>query len=129
MSETTTDLKGAVRAFLRAHALPVPAKTATSKKEHLEVWLIGSRRRALGLELDHDRLVNFWVTSPNIPRDLPPSVEVVRKAPKGKGWIDENGDGANSNLSSYDDFRTRPVARLGVVNVGDAEHILAHLNR
>ena len=42
MSETINDLKGAVRAFLSAHAQPVPAKTATSKKEHLEVWHVGA---------------------------------------------------------------------------------------
>jgi hypothetical protein len=129
MSEAIPALKGAVRAFLRAHGQPVPAKTATSKKEHLEVWHVGPRRRALGLEFDHDGLVNFWVTSLNIPKDLPPSVEAVRKTPKGKGWTDTNGDGANSNLSSYDDFRTRPIARLGVTRSEDARMILDHLNR
>ncbi|NDV52873.1 hypothetical protein [Salipiger sp. PrR003] len=129
MSETINDLKGAVRAFLSAHAQPVPAKTATSKKEHLEVWHVGARRRALGVEFDHDGLVNFWVTSLNMPQGLPPSVEVVRKTPKGKGWTDANGDGANSNLSGYDDFRTRPIARLGVTRIEDAKAILDHLNR
>ncbi len=129
MSETITDLKGAVRAFLRAHAQPVSAKTATSKKEHLEVWHLGDRRRALGVEFDHDRLVNFWVTTLNMPHGLPTSVEVVRKTPKGKGWTDANGDGTNSNLSSYDDFRTRPIARLGITRAEDARMILDHLNR
>ena len=129
MSETITDLKNAVRAFLRVHGQPVPAKTATSKKEHLEVWHVGPRRRALGLEFDHDGVVNFWVTSLNIPKDLPASVEVVKKTPKGKGWTDANGDGANSNLSSYDDFRTRPIVRLGVTRTKDASVILDHLNR
>lgn len=129
MSETITDLKVAVRAFLRANAQPVPAKTATSKKEHLEVWHLGPRRRALGVEFDHDGLVNFWVTSLNMPQGLPPSVEVARKTPKGKGWTDPNGDGANSNLSSYDDFRTRPIARLGTTRAEDAKMILDHLNR
>ncbi|MFX4300256.1 hypothetical protein [Pseudosulfitobacter pseudonitzschiae] len=129
MSETITDLKGAVRAFLRAHAQPVPAKTATSGKVHLEVWHVGPRRRALGVELGHQGLVNFWVTPLNIPQGMPSSVEVVRKTPKGKEWIDANDDGANSNLSSYDDFRTRPITRLGVTRIEDARAILDHLNR
>ncbi len=129
MSEAITDVKGAVRAFLRANAQPVPAKRATSENVHLEVWHVGSRRRVLGVEFDHDGLVNFWVSNLNIPLGLPPSVEVVRKRPQGTGWTDANGKGANSNLSSYDDFPTRPIARLGVISAEDAKVILDHLNR
>lgn len=129
MSETINDLKGAVRTFLRTHAQPVPSKTTTSGKVHLEVWHVGPRRRALGVEFDHDGLVNFWLTSLNMPQGLPPAVEVVRKTPKGNGWTDINGDGANSNLSGYDDFRTRPIARLSVTRIEDAKEILDHLNR
>ncbi len=129
MSKTITNLKAAVRAFLREHGRLVPAKTPTSTMEHLEVWQLGDRDRPVGLEFDHERLVNFWVTSMNIPRDLPQSVEINRKTPKGKGWTDVNDNGANSNLSGYDDFRTRPVARLGVTRTEDAKLILDHLNR
>nr|WP_321981833.1 hypothetical protein [uncultured Cohaesibacter sp.] len=129
MSETIADVKRAVRVFLRAHAQPVQAKTTTSKRAHLEVWHVGPRRRALGLEVDHEGVVNFWVTNLNMPRVLPPSVQVVHKTPKGKGWTDDDGNGANSNLSSYDDFRTRPIVRFGVTRTEDAKVILDHLNR
>lgn len=129
MNETIHDLKGAIHAFLRTHGQPVPAKTAASQKEHLEVWLIGDRSRAAGLEFDHDGLVNIWVTSMNIPPNLPGSVQVTRKVPKGNKWTDANKNGANSNLSSYEEFRTKPIARLGVTSMTDADEILTHLNR
>lgn len=129
MTETTADLKARISAFLRTHGQSVPAKTQTSQKEHLEVWLLGSRRRAIGLEMDHDGLVNLWVTAPNIPPTLAESVSVTRKTPKGRKWTDENGKGANSNLSAYDEFRTKPIARLRVSCFADAQMVLNHLNR
>ncbi|MFC6198854.1 hypothetical protein [Ponticaulis profundi] len=129
MKETIDDIKAAIREFLRTYGQPVEAKTPISKKEHLEVWTIGGRYRAAGLELNHARLVNFWVTSMNIPPDLPNAVEITRKTPKGGKWTDANGNGANSNLSSYDQFRTKPIARLAVTSSADAFIILTHLNR
>ena len=129
MSEMIDDVKSAVRSFLHKNGKPVTAKTSTSRKEHLAVWLIGDRRRAAGLEFDNDTIVNFWVTSLNIAPSLPNTVTVTRKTPKGSKWTDGNGNGANSNLSNYDEFRTKPIARLGVTSVADAEVILTHLNR
>ena len=129
MSGTIADVKVAVRSFLRAEGRLVPAATSTSQREHLEVWHIGSSRRAVGFEMDHDTIINFWVTTMNVPPNLPESIAVARKTPKGRVWTDANGKGANSNLSSYADFPTRPVARLGVTRSEDAKLILEHLNR
>lgn len=129
MSETIQDVKNTIRAFLRADFNPVPPKTRSSQKKHLEVWITRQDRRALGLEMDHDEVVNFWVTSVNIPPADTETITVVRKTPNGSKWTDANGDGANSNLSSYDEFRTKPIARLGVTRRADAELILRHLSR
>lgn len=129
MSETVDDVKAAVREFLRARFQPVQPARADNKKVHLEVWETQFRSRAVGLEFDHDDRVNFWVTSINVPPVLPPSIKASRKTPKGPAWTDENGDGANSNLSAYDEFRTKPLARLGVTSTSEAMLILDHLTR
>lgn len=129
MSEAIEVLKTAVRAFLRANCSPVLPKTQTSQKKHLEVWMTKRGGRVLGLEFDHEDLVNIWITTLNIPPSTPESITVARKTPKGSRWTDANGDGANSNLSGYDAFRTKPIARLGIRSVADAEAILSHLNR
>jgi len=126
---TIEDIKNTVRAFLRAECEPVPTRKAGSNKVHLEVWVTRQRRRAIGIEMDHERLVNLWVTSMNIPPNLPDSISVNRKQPVGRGWTDQNGDGANSNLSAYEEFRTKPIARLGVSTEADAKSVLEHLNR
>ena len=126
---TAEDVKNSVRAFLRAECEPVPTKKAGSNQVHLEVWVTRQRRRAIGIEMDHDKLVNFWVTSMNIPPDLPASISVHRKQPTVRGWTDDNGDGTNSNLSAYEEFRTKPIARLGVSTEADVMTILEHLNR
>jgi hypothetical protein len=129
MTESIDDVRRFIRAFLSQHGQPVPPKTATSEKEHLEVWIIGPKRRVAGLEMKHDGLVNIWVTQPNVSSDLPASVKVTRKTPKGRVWTDENGKGANSNLSAYDYFRTRRIACLCVTSIADARAVLTHLNR
>ena len=127
MTDTIGDVRRFIRGFLSQHGQPVPPKTVASQKVHLEVWTVGPKRRAVGLEMDHDSLVNIWVTSSNVPTDLPVTVEVVRKTPKGRVWIDEKGKGANANLSGYDEFRTRPITRLVVATIPDARAILTHL--
>lgn len=129
MSKQIEDTKAAIRAFLKQNCRPVPPKTWTSQLRHLEVWETLCGHRAIGLEFEHGDIVNIWVTSLNIPAALPNSVKVARKTPKGSKWTDVNGDGASSNLSAYDAFRTKPIARLGVVTADDAEAILAHLTR
>jgi hypothetical protein len=129
MTTTIDDVRNSILAFMRAHGKPVPAQTATSQKEHLEVWTVGPKRRPAGLEMKHDGIVNIWVTSLNVPPSLSADVEATRKTPKGREWTDVNGKGANSNLSSYDEFRTKPIVRLGVTSVPDAIAILNHLNR
>lgn len=129
MIEAIDDVKGFIRGYLRVHAKEVPAKTSKSRKEHLEVWLVGGMRRAAGLEMDHAGRVNIWVTRMAMPPALPASVEIAYKVPKGPKWTDENDQGANSNLSSYDGFYGRSIARLGVTSIADARVILGHLNR
>lgn len=101
----------------------VPPKRANSGKVHLEVWKTKSGR-AVGLEMGHDSLVNLWLVSMYVPKTLPPCVLVTRKVPKGREWTDPEGKGANSNLSAYDEFRTKPVSRLAVTTVEDARCVL-----
>ena len=129
MTDSIDDVRRFVRAFLSQYGQAVPPKTSTSQKEHLEVWTVGPKHRVAGFEMKHVGLMNIWVTSPNVPRDLPASVDVARKTPDGRAWTDANGDGANANLSAYDDFRTRPIARLGITSIADARAIVTHLNR
>lgn len=103
--------------------LEVPPKRANSGKVHLEVWKT-KNGRAVGLEMGHDSLVNLWLVSMYVPRTLPQSVLLTRKVPKGREWTDQEGKGANSNLSAYDEFRTKPVSRLAVTTVEDARCVL-----
>lgn len=129
---TTTEienLKGALRARLRRDFNEVPSARDTSRKAHLEVWESKRSSRVIGVEFDHADRVNLWVTSLGMPRDLPPSIERADKEPKGRGWTDARGDGANSNLSAYRQFVTRPVARLGVKTLDEAALVLDHLCR
>ena len=129
MTDEITDLKNAIRAILRQDFEPVPPARANSGKVHLEVWRSRGKRRAVGLEMGHDTQVNFWVVRPfGVPKALPESVERVDKQPKGRVWTDESGKGANSNLSGYDDFRTKPISRLEVKSLADARVILDHLS-
>lgn len=129
MKATIESLKAAIRAYLNANCDPVAPKTQTSRQVHLEVWKTRQGGRVMGLEFGHDDLVNIWVTSMNIPPSMPEGVLVTRKTPKGSKWTDADGKGANSNLSGYDDFRSRPIARLGITSIDEAQIILAHLSR
>lgn len=121
------DLKSYVRAFLRQKMEAVPAQRATSGKVHLEVWRSPGKRRPVGLEMDHDAHVNVWLVRMNVPQSLPASVAVIQKEPKGRGWTDAEGNGANSNLSSYDEFRTKRITRLAVTSIDDARIVLEAL--
>lgn len=127
MSGDVAELKSYIRAFLRQHMEQVPPQHANSGKVHLEVWRSPSKRRPVGLEMDHDAFVNMWLVRLNVPKSLPASVAVVQKEPKGRGWTDAEGKGANSNLSGYDEFRTKPITRLAVQSVDDAWKVLEAL--
>lgn len=129
MSSEIEDLKRFVYSVLRSRFDPVPSRSERSGRVHLEVWSGKERSRPVGVEFDHADRVNFWVrTSGDVPA-LPPSIERTDKEPKGRGWTDANGKGANSNLSSYDEFRTRRITRLGVSAEADARIVLEHLVR
>lgn len=129
MMSDIQSLKATLRAYLSANCDPVAPKTQTSRQAHLEVWKTRQGGRVMGLEFDHDDLVNIWVSSMNIPPSMPEGVLLTRKTPKGTKWTDSDGKGANSNLSGYDDFRSRPIARLGITSPDEAHIILTHLNR
>jgi len=80
--------------------------------------------------MDHDEVVNIWLTAMNVPPELPENATIAHKRPVGaRSWTDDNGDGANSNLASYDAFRTKKIARIGVRSAADAEAVLAWLAR
>jgi hypothetical protein len=129
MSGHIEEVKTTIRAFLCDHCDPVFPKAQGSQQKHLEVWTTRKGSRAIGLEFGHADIVNLWVTSMNVPSPLPANVTVVRKTPKGSKWTDAKGDGANSNLSGYEEFRTKPIARLGLIDAADAILILEHLIR
>lgn len=129
MIDPIESVKEALRTFLRENCNIAPSKTQDSQKKHLEIWTTRKGNRALGLEFDHSDIVNIWLTSLNTPQALPDSVKVTRKTPIGSKWTDANSDGANSNLSGYEQFRTRPITRLGVTTVADAVDILTRLTR
>lgn len=121
-------LKAHVRDMLRDGFHEVPAARPSSGKVHLEVWE-ARPGRAVGLEMDHDAQVNFWVTRLNVPSDLPTTIGRNDKQPRGRVWTDEAGRGANSNLSAYEAFRSKPITRLEVTTEADARAILEHLKR
>ncbi|PWE53666.1 hypothetical protein DEM27_24280 [Metarhizobium album] len=130
---TTTDienLKGALRMRLRRDFVEVSSARDTSRKAHLEVFESKRGGRALGVEFGHLDRINFWVVRLGMPRDLPPTIERVDKEPNGsRSWTDANGDGANSNLSGYKQFATKPIARLAVKTLDEAVLVLDHLAR
>lgn len=127
MNQDIISAKQYLRDCLRAIGNPVPPKTAGSGKVHLEVWLVGHRNRPAGFELGHEGVVNVWLTTMHTPKNLPDTIKVVRKIPKGRGWTDADGKGANSNLSAYDAFRTRPITRLGVETFEDMKQLMDQL--
>lgn len=127
MSQEIFELKAYVRTFLRQNMEPVPSPRAASGKVHLEVWRSPEKRRPVGLEMDHDARVNLWLVRMNVPQSLPASVAAVQKEPKGRGWTDAVGQGANSNLSSYEEFRTKRITRLAVTTIDDARTVLEAL--
>ena len=102
----------------------VPPQRATSGKVHLEVWRSPGKWRPVGLEMDHDAHVNLWLVRMNVPRNLPETIRSALKEPKNKGWTDDAGKGANSNLSSYTEFRTKRISRLAVTSIEDARFVL-----
>ena len=127
MSNAQLLFKPSIREFLRQEFEAVPAKRATSGKVHLEVWRTPEKRRPVGVEMGHEGQVNFWLVRLNMPKYLPDSILVVMKEPKGRVWTDATGDGANSNLSAYDEFRTKPIVRLAVASIEDARFVLESL--
>ncbi|WP_431299188.1 hypothetical protein [Tabrizicola sp. BL-A-41-H6] len=128
MTEDITAVREAVRRSLLLDFAVVPPQHATSQQVHLEVWQVRGRDRVVGIEY-HPARVNLWVTAQNLPAGLPSTIDRDDKLPKGRGWIGKDGKGANSNLSAYDAFRTRKIARLGVMTTADVERILGHLLR
>jgi hypothetical protein len=127
MSEDISALKTFVRAFVRLNLEPVAPQLATSGKVHVDVWRSPEKQRPVGLELDHADHVNLWLVRMNVPRILPETVVAALKEPKNKGWTDDAGKGANSNLSSYVEFRTKRITRLTVSTIDDARFILESL--
>lgn len=133
MTDSIADLKAFISAQLTANCDPVPPKTATSQQVHLSVWATRGRRRAIGVELDHKDRVNLWVVSMYAPPSPPVSVAVAKKVWKESSWQDKDPApsqkerGANSNLKGYDEFRTKPITRLGIQSINDAQAIFEHL--
>jgi hypothetical protein len=124
MSQPIDELKTFIRAFLRNNMEAVLAQRANSGKVHLEVWRSPTKRRPVGLEFDHDTHVNLWLVRMNVPQTLPATVVAVHKEPKGRGWTDADDKGANSNLSSYEEFRTKRITRLAVSSIEGARIVL-----
>ena len=133
MNDTIADLKAFVSAQLSANCDPVLTKISTSHKMHLSVWTTRRRHKAIGVELDHRDRVNVWVVSMYAPPSPPASVVVAKKVWKGAAWQDKDPvsgqkeRGANSNLKGYDEFRTKPITRLGIQSIDDARTIFEHL--
>ena len=123
------NLKGALRFRLRRDFNVVPSTRDTSGKVHLEVWESKSGNRTVGVEFGQTDRINLWITRLGMPRDLPETIERHDKDPVGTAWSDEMGKGANSNLSAYKQFKTKPITRLGVKSLADVTLVLDHLSR
>jgi hypothetical protein len=121
-------MKAAIRHWLDHHpdVEPVPPKTESSRQVQLSVWRTRAKRRPIGLEFGHSERLNIWLGPLGYARELPPSVEVVRKEwdPRRSRWTDAQDDGADSNLKGYDEFRGKNVYRIGAVNLSDARAVL-----
>ena len=116
MSEDIAALKDYTRAFMRLNMDAVAAQRVTSGKVHLEVWRARGTGRPLGLEMDHDGQINIWMRRKDLAKTIPESVAIVQKDPNGSTWKDIQGKGANSNLSSYVEFRGWKITRLAVTS-------------
>lgn len=134
VSEQIVKVKEFIVMQLNANCEQVLPKTVASQQKHLSVWATRTKRRPIGVELEHPSTVNLWVLSMNVPSPLPPGVSVSKKVWKGIGWQDKvpdpakkGRDGANSNLKPFEVFNTRPITRLGVQSIDDARAILDHL--
>ena len=125
MSEDIAALIDYTRAFMRLNMDPVAAQRVTSGKVHLEVWRARGTGRPLGLEMDHDGQINIWMRRKDLARTIPESVAIVQKDPNGSTWKDIQGKGANSNLSSYVEFRGWKITRLAVTSQVEVIAVLA----
>ena len=125
MTKDIPALKDFVRAFLRLNMESVAAQRVTSGKVHLEVWRARGTGRPVGLELDHAGLINIWLRRKDVSKTIPETVAVVQKDPNGSTWKDVQGKGANSNLSSYVEFRGWKITRLAVTSQEEATAALA----
>lgn len=123
------EIKKFVLAVMARDFTLVPTPSGKGDRVHLEVWEHRRTGLPLGLEMDHSTLVNLWLVRRDVPLDLPLSIGRTDKEPDGDGWTDEDGSGANHNLKHYPQFAGKPITRLALTNVRDAEDVLSRLTR
>lgn len=127
MSQAKEDRNRAVEHILEDGFDLVPTKSGKGRRVRLEVWEAKGSGAQVGLEMEHEAVINIWMKRTDVPAKLPANSKRTDKEPDRKEWTDERGDGANSNLSFYPAFVGHPVTRLGVPTAGAAGEILGAL--
>lgn len=123
------DIKELVREVMTRDFTMVPTPSGKGDRVHLEVWEHRSTGLPVGLEMGHSTLVNLWLVRSDVPLDLPLSLRRTEKEPEGDGWTDLDGDGANHNLKHYRQFSGRPLTRIAINTLREAEDVLSCLTR
>lgn len=125
MDQAVDDLRGYLRRYLADHAFvePVTPKKSNSATTHLEVFITASGN-PIGIEFDKKSLVNIWLRSSDVLESVLPNLKVTRKFWDGTAWADEQGKGANSNLSGYNVFLKADLVRFGVSTQLDLHRVL-----
>lgn len=123
------DIKDLVREVMARDFTMVPTPSGKGDRIHLEVWEHRNTGLPVGLEMGHSTLVNLWLVRSDVPLDLPLSLRRTDKEPEGDGWTDSDGDGANHNLKHYRQFAGRPLTRIAISSLREAEDVLSRLTR
>ena len=123
------DIKNLVREVMDRDFSMVPTPSGKGDRVHLEVWEHRRTGLPVGLEMGHSTLVNLWLVRSDVPLDLPLSLRRTEKEPDGDGWTDAAGDGANHNLKHYRQFSGRPLTRVSLGGMREAEDVLSLLTR
>ena len=133
MTERLSGLASLAARYLDSHPTirPVAPKTATSMRRHLAVYQTDNGC-PIGVELDHDTLVNAWV-----PRDWVAVARLLGIQRTLKTWIGRpnapwqgsDGKGANSNLRSYDTFQGYDLVRFRITSEEELHLVMAEVLR
>jgi hypothetical protein len=129
MTVEIESIKALVRDVMERDFTMVPTPSGRGDRVHLEVWAHRRTGLPIGLEMGHSTMVNLWLVRSDVPMDLPLTIPRINKEPDDDGWTDADGAGANHNLIHYRQFFGRPMTRLALTSLQEAQQVLSRLTR